>query len=437
MKGITMQCAPAHRSRARGFTIVELLVVVAIIALLIGILLPAIQKARDTAQMTASKGNIRNIMVALENYSNDWGTQFNVGPENLAGGHASRSRTGMSLNEAIIAWNDVYDPQCGSGGEQPIGMQLGMAQSGATYYVYNRMCHYNWVAAPITFRGGQAANVNFSEYGGGGQYDGTVNGLGYFRYPNALAVAEYISGSCYDSAYFAPKDKIVLDAISSCKDEQGSYCPTDGQPDAWNSLFPVKAQGVGYMLVPSSYCLSPSALYHPMVFKYDEDLPNDGFRDPMTIGSAFKTPSVAQCKFPSQKTWLMEHHWLNNNATDLTECGVNFDYAAPQWNSPTVENGLNYDGCEPWYFNASFKSAPITMFYDGHVDVVPMAGAERDDKYVRETRGTDSGTWHRSTPDGVNAYFHDGGSDWTDWSGHTHTCDGIRGKDILAGSDSN
>jgi prepilin-type N-terminal cleavage/methylation domain-containing protein len=423
-------------SRTRAFTIVELLVVVAIIALLIGILLPAIQKARDTAQMTASKGNIRNVMVALESYMGDWGTQFSVGPANLAGGHANHSRTGLTLEDAITEWISIYDPT----DDQPIGMQLGMAQSGSTYYIYNRINHYNWCAAPYTFRSGLTANVNFSNYSGGGQYDGTANGLGYFRYPNALAVAEYISGNCYDSAFFAPKDKIVLDAISPCKDEQGSYCPTAGQPDAWNSLFPVKAQGVGYMLVPSSYCMSPAALFHPSVLKYDEELTNDGFRDPMTIGAGFAAPSVAQCKFPSQKTWLMEHHWLNNNATDLTECGVNFDYSQAGWNSPSAENALNYDGCEPWYFNASFKSSPIAIFYDGHVDVVPIAGAERDDKYLRETGDRDSGTWHRSTPDSTgqnNGYFYDGRSDWSEWSGHTHTCDGIRGKDILPGSDSN
>jgi prepilin-type N-terminal cleavage/methylation domain-containing protein len=426
-------------TRKRGFTIVELLVVVAIIALLIGILLPAIQKARDTAQITASKGNIRNVMVALESYANDWNTQYYIGPENLAGGHATRSRTGLPLDEAVSEWVDLWNPNCGYGGDQAVGMLAGFlgTDSGATYVIFNRICHYNWITSPYTFRGGLTSNVQFSLYGGGGQYGGTVNGMGYFRYPNAMVIAEYMGGSPIDKAFFAPKDEVVLDAISQCSEIKGSYCPTDGQPDSWSSLFAVKAEGVGYMIVPSSYCLSPSALFHPHVFKYDEDLPNEGFHDPMSFPAGFVTPSLAQAKFPSQKTWLMEHHWLNNAATDITECGVNFDYSEAQWNSPRVENGLNYDGCEPWYFNASFKSAPVTMFYDGHVGIIPIAGAERDDKYVRETNGTDSGTWHRSTPDNTsqnNGYFFDGKSDWSEWSGHTHTCDGIRGKDVLPGS---
>ena len=51
----------AHRRTSRGFTIIELLVVVSIIALLIGILLPAIGKARVQAQYTKSQSNLRQL----------------------------------------------------------------------------------------------------------------------------------------------------------------------------------------------------------------------------------------------------------------------------------------------------------------------------------------------------------------------------------------
>jgi prepilin-type N-terminal cleavage/methylation domain-containing protein len=56
----------------RAFTIIELLVVVSIIALLIGILLPAIGKARDQARLTMSQSNLRNLGTAHGNYEAEW-----------------------------------------------------------------------------------------------------------------------------------------------------------------------------------------------------------------------------------------------------------------------------------------------------------------------------------------------------------------------------
>ncbi|MHC4786294.1 MAG: type II secretion system protein, partial [Planctomycetota bacterium] len=61
-----------NKCRSKGFTIIELLVVISIIALLISILLPAIGKARDNAQIGVSKSNLRQIGVAMMTYAADW-----------------------------------------------------------------------------------------------------------------------------------------------------------------------------------------------------------------------------------------------------------------------------------------------------------------------------------------------------------------------------
>lgn len=72
-----------HHRRPIGFTLIELLVVISIIALLIGLLMPALASARKAAQVTACGSNLRQMGIGIVSYTADYDGQLPRGPDTL------------------------------------------------------------------------------------------------------------------------------------------------------------------------------------------------------------------------------------------------------------------------------------------------------------------------------------------------------------------
>lgn len=100
-------------SKRKAFTLIELLLVIAVIAVLLAILMPALRAARDQAKKTVCTGHIKGLVLALRMYADDYDGKTHKSPNYGLWDNAWQHPTVVTRygpNDSMAYWGVAYEP---------------------------------------------------------------------------------------------------------------------------------------------------------------------------------------------------------------------------------------------------------------------------------------------------------------------------------------
>ncbi|MCY2969977.1 MAG: DUF1559 domain-containing protein [Planctomycetota bacterium] len=188
-------------SGKKGFTLIELLVVIAIIAILIGLLLPAVQKVREAAARLQCNNNIKQLALAMVNHHDTY-TYFPaamydsvVNPGNPLGKkHSWRASTLSYIEQGNM--QKVYDFSQNWYDAPNLALSSTVVK---TFQCPSTPSRAN-LQANVAWNGGPPATITFPSAAAGTDYD-TMNGIKSFTYASIMNLAACATTKCseYDS----------------------------------------------------------------------------------------------------------------------------------------------------------------------------------------------------------------------------------------------
>jgi prepilin-type N-terminal cleavage/methylation domain-containing protein/prepilin-type processing-associated H-X9-DG protein len=182
-------------NRRRGFTLIELLVVIAIIAVLMGLLLPAVQKVRAAAHRTSCQNNLKQLALASHSYHSTYAT-FPPGMQQALYPDPPGFR-GYSLFIYLLPYLGQDNLYRSWDFGDPLNNAAGGARARTAVVLPGLLCPSDLVPTnPVTFRERMYALTSYGGNGGRRSFDpgaASTDGIFHTTGPGSLPVANQTS----------------------------------------------------------------------------------------------------------------------------------------------------------------------------------------------------------------------------------------------------